>query len=109
MRWAEVNRYIESQKQDIGESQQDIQDPKQDIGESKQDIDIPDGIENKSKRHIRALFSEFGNDRFFGRKDVMEVLGLTASPSSALIKKMLNADIIHPIKGKGKGKYMFGK
>ncbi len=102
MRWAEVNRYIESQKQDIGESKQDIQDPKQ-------DIDIPDGIENKSKRHIHALFAEFGNDRFFGRKDVMEVLGLTASPSSALIKKMLNADIIHPIKGKGKGKYMFGK
>ena len=80
---------------------------KQDIESSKQDIQIPDSITNKTKQHIHQLFEEFGYERFFGRTEVMNILQITASPASALIKKMLDSEIIYPMKGKGKGKYLF--
>ena len=37
----------------------------------------------------------------------MNILGITASPASALIKKMLEYGVIKPQKGYGKGKYTF--
>ncbi len=86
---------------------QDIDDKKQDIGDKKQDIDIPDSITNKTKQHIQMLFNEYGFDRFFGRTEVMDLLQITASPASSIIKKMLELEIIYPMKGKGKGKYLF--
>jgi hypothetical protein len=86
---------------------QDIDDKKQDIDDKKQDIDIPDSITNKTKQHIQMLFNEYGFDRFFGRTEVMDLLQITASPASSLIKKMLELEIIYPMKGKGKGKYLF--
>lgn len=98
------NRYThirwEKRKQDIGNA-------KQDIGNAKQDIDVPGSITNKTKQHIQRLFEEYGFDRFFGRTEVMNILQITASPASALIKKMLDLDVIIPMKGKGKGKYLF--
>ena len=80
---------------------------KQDIEISKQDIQIPDELGNKTKQHIKDLFAEFGYERFFGRTEVMEVLSITASPASALLKKMLDMKLVYPMKGKGKGKYLF--
>ena len=100
IRWEDVKQDIQKQKQDIGDSKQDIQD-------SKQDIEIPNELSTKTKQHIRDLFCEFGYDRFFGRSDVQNILGITASPSSALLKRMLELDLIYPMKGKGKGKYLF--
>ncbi len=35
------------------------------------------------------LRDALGNDRIFGRSDVMNILGITASPASALIKNMV--------------------
>ena len=99
-RWKDAKQDIQGIKQDIGESKQDIQEKKQDIG-------IPNELSSKTKQHIRDLFCEFGYDRFFGRTDVQNILGLTASPSSALLKRMLELDLIYPMKGKGKGKYLF--
>lgn len=96
-----------SLKQDIEGAKQDIEDGKQDIEIPKQDIQIPDELGNKTKQHIKDLFAELGYDRFFGRTEVMEVLSITASPASALIKKMLDMKLIYPMKGKGKGKYLF--
>lgn len=63
----------------------------------------------KTKQHIAMLFEEFGYDRFFGRSDIMRLLSVTASPASALIRKMLDAGLIYPVKEKGKGKYLFRK
>lgn len=37
----------------------------------------------------------------------MKLLNLTASPASALLKRMLQMDLIAPEKGRGKGKYRF--
>ena len=55
------------------------------------------------------MFSAFGYDKFFGRTEVMNLLEITASPASELIKKMLESELIYPLKGKGKGKYLFRK
>ena len=96
-----------SLKQDIEGVKQDIEGVKQDIEISKQDIQIPDELGNKTKQHIKDLYAEFGYERFFGRTEVMEVLSITASPASALLKKMLDMKLVYPMKGKGKGKYLF--
>ncbi len=80
---------------------------KQDIETQKQDIEIPKSFSNKNKQHIQILFSIFGYDRLFGRTEVMNALGITVSPSSELIRKMLESELIYPMKGKGKGKNLF--
>ena len=98
------NRYTHIRWKD---KKQDIDTSKQDIDTSKQDIEIPDSVTNKTKQHIQRLFEEFEYERFFGRTEVMHILKITASPASALIKKMLDLGVICPIKGKGKGKYLF--
>ena len=87
--------------------EQDIEDTKRDIQVIKQDIEIPDTVSNKTKQHIQKLFTEYGYKQFFGRTEVMNILQITASPASALIKKMLDMEIIYPMKGRGKGKYLF--
>ena len=98
------NRYLHIQwnieKQDIGPI-------KQVIGQTKQDIELPDRLSAKTKKNILALFEHFGFNQFFGRTEVMETLSLTASPASALISRMLSYEMILPISGHGKGKYIF--
>ncbi len=96
-------------KQDIQNEKQDIDIEKQNIIEKKQDIKIPKTVGNKTQKHIQDLFEEFGYDKFFGRTEVMQLLNLTASPASELIRKMVNHNLIYPIKGMGKGKYLFVK
>ena len=105
--WKTIKQDYGENKQDICTQKQDIHIPKQDIGDEKQDIQIPDELGNKTKQHIKDIFERFGYERFFGRTEVMDVLGITASPASALIKKMLDMKLIFPMKGKGKGKYLF--
>ena len=83
--------HVRWKKQDIEEQIQNIETPKQ-------DIEIPEAFSNKTKQHIQILFAEFGNDKFFGRTEVMKALKITASPSSELIKKMLESELIHPMR-----------
>lgn len=91
---------------------------KQDIEESKQDIDIKKIFEEelisasfslRSVRNIERLYLKYKNKVVFGRTDIINELAITASPASELIKKLLNAGIIIPVRGKGKGKYIFSK
>lgn len=118
------------QKQDIGTQEQDIEAQKQDIEAQKQyigtqkqyieiqkwDIDIlkiynsqlkKTSFSKKTLEHIQKLYDKFGNGKVFARAEVMAVLGITASPASELIKKLLGIEIIVPVQGKGKGKYVF--
>ena len=104
---ANAKQDIGSAKQDDKEHKQDIQVQKQDIQEKEQHIEVPDVVSKKTRQHIQVLFERFGYERFFGRTEVMTELSITASPASALIKKMLNLGMISPMKGKGKGKYLF--
>ena len=59
--------------------------------------------------HIHRLFEKFGFDEVFGRSAVMELLGLKGSGASKLLSNLVQADIIEPVSGYGKGKYKFKK
>ena len=105
-------------KQDIEGAKQDIEELKQDIGEQKQDVDIRKlfgkemeeaSFSVRTVRNIEKLYLTFGNRVVFGRTDIMKALGITASPASALTKKLLDAAILVPVREKGKGKYLFVK
>ena len=89
---------------------------KQDIETPKQNITITElydselqkaAFSKKTLEHIQKLYDKFGNDRVFGRAEVMSASGITASPASELIRKLLGIEIITPVRGKGKGKYVF--
>ena len=88
---------------------QDIESEKQDIRDKKQDIEqiVSAGIPKKSASNTLLLFESFGFDRFFGRTEVMELLSLTPSPASELLRKLSVAGILAPVNGMGKGKYRF--
>ncbi len=61
----------------------------------------------KTTIHIHRLFEKFGFDKVFGRSAVMEVLELKGSGASKLLSNLVQADIIEPVLGHGKGKYKF--
>ena len=107
IRWKTIEQDIANAKQDIGSTKQDDKEHKQDIQEHKQQIVVSDIINKKTRQHIQVLFERFGYECFFGRTEVMTELFITASPASTLLKKMLNLGMISPMKGKGKGKYLF--
>lgn len=92
---------------DIENKKVDIQDEKVNIenilSEKSSDFSI------KTTVHIHRLFDKFGFDGVFGRSEVMEFLGLKASGASKLLANLVQADIIEPVSGYGKGKYKFKK
>lgn len=109
---------IDELKQDIERRKQDINELKQDIKGRKQDIEVLEKFEfklrntkcsKKTLKNIGILYAEYRNEKIFGRTNVMETLSITASPASELIKKLLEAGIIIPVKARGKGKYIFQK
>ena len=63
----------------------------------------------KTKVHIHRLFEKFGFDEVFGRSAVMELLDLKGSGASKLLSNLVQAEIIEPVSGHGKGKYKFRK
>ena len=63
----------------------------------------------KTMVHIHRLFDGFGFDGIFGRSAVMELLELKSSGASKLLSNFVQADIIEPVSGHGKGKYKFKK
>lgn len=65
-------------------------------------------IEQHIKGNIIKLYDEFGNEKVFGRGDVMEALGITERPATTLISKMYEFELTERIAGAGKGKYRFG-
>ena len=92
-----------STKQDIDSEKQDIDSKKQDIGKEKQDIETV--LSPHQQKQFEIIAAAFGGETVFGRGDVAELLGITASPASALIKKLADAGKIAPVAGHGKGKY----
>ena len=63
----------------------------------------------KTTVHIHRLFEKFGFDEVFGRSAVMELLELKGSGASKLLSNLVQADIIEPVSGHGKGRYKFKK
>lgn len=103
-----------NEKVDIGDEKVDIEGTKVDIGGKKVDIERvlsekESDFSVKMKVHIHRLFEKFGFDEVFGRSAVMELLELKKSGASKLISNLVQADIIEPVSGHGKGKYRFKK
>lgn len=85
---------------------QDIGIKKQDIGLENQDIEW-EGLSPVSAWHAQKLYDFFGNEDVFSRSQVTEIVRITPSPASELLRKLLCASLITKVKGKGKGKYRF--
>ena len=101
-------------KVDIGDSKVDIENEKVDIRDKKVDIESVlsekgSNFSVKTTVHIHRLFEKVGFDEVFGRSAVMELLELKASGASKLLSNLVQADIIEPVSGHGKGKYKFKK
>lgn len=98
----------------LNEEKVDIEDAKVDIESKKVDIEsvLTGKVSNfsvKATTHIRSLFEKFGFDEIFGRSAVMELLELKGSGASKLLSNLVQAEIIEPVSGHGKGKYKFRK
>lgn len=107
------NQAFESDRQEVAPETQDITSAddgtlskKQDIGAKNQDIEWA-GLSPISARHAQKLYAFFGSEGVFSRSQVTEILGITPSPASELLRKLLAASLISKVKGKGKGKYRF--
>ena len=107
-----ISGLLNDTKVDIGTSKVDIGTQKMDIETSKVDIETrlaekTLNFSTKTIMHIRVLYEKFGDCQFFGRGEVMELLGLKSSGASKIISNMVQADVIEPVSGHGKGKYKF--
>ena len=58
-----------------------------------------------TRENIIKLFQHFGFNTVFSRADVMQVIGITATPATELMRKMKKAKLIES--AKGRGKYIF--
>ena len=87
----------------------DIQRKKLDIGSQKPDIEklMASGLSRKTASNTMELFNKFGTQTVFGRTEVMDVLGLSPSAASDLLKKLVSVGITESVSGLGKGKYRF--
>ncbi len=94
----DVKVNIESRKVDIRGKKVDIESI---LSEKGRDFTV------KTRIHIHRLFEKFGFDEVFGRSAVMELLELKGSGASKLLSNLVQADIIEPVSGHGKGKYKF--
>ena len=98
----------------LNEEKVDIECAKVDIEKKKVDIESilsakGSDFSVKTTVHIHRLFEKFGFEGVFGRSAVMELLELKSSGASKLLSNLVQADIIEPVPGHGKGKYKFKK
>lgn len=100
-----ISGLLNTEKVDIEEQKVDIQSKKVDIERVISDKGTDFSL--KTIIHIHSLFEKFGFTEIFGRTAVMELLGIKGSGASKLLLNLLQADIIEPVAGHGKGKYKF--
>ena len=87
-------------------------DGKVDIESAKEDIrnkmlSYTGTLSEKTIRHAIDLYTVCREKECFGRSVVEEVTGLKPSGASKLISVLLDSNVIEPVSGKGKGKYIF--
>ena len=109
-----ISGLLNEEKVDIEDTKVDIENGKVDIQVRKVDIESVLSAKDrdfsvKTTAHIHRLFDKYGFDGVFGRGAVMELLDLKGSGASKLLANLVQADIIEPVSGHGKGKYKFKK
>ena len=109
-----ISGLLNEEKVDIEDAKADIENAKVDIQDRKVDMERVfsekgSDFSVKTTVHIHRLFEKFGFDEVFGRSAVMELLELKGSGASKLLSNLVQADIIEPVSGHGKGRYKFKK
>ena len=109
-----ISGLLNEEKVDIEDTKADIENAKVDIQDRKVDIERVfsekgSDFSVKTTVHIHRLFEKFDFDEVFGRSAVMEILELKGSGASKFLSNLVQADIIEPVSGHGKGKYKFKK
>ena len=94
------------QKANIQDEKVNIQDGKVNIQDEKLKI-LTNKLSRITINHIYALHSQYLKEKYFTRADVESLTGLKSTRAYELIKLLLEANIIEPVKGHGKGKYRF--
>ncbi len=92
----------------------DIHSEKVDIHPQKVDIESviarsSHTFSRKTTGYIQILFENFGFHTVFGRRNVMELLDLKESGASKLLSHLVQAGLLEPVSGFGKGKYKFNQ
>lgn len=95
-----ISRLLKAEKVDIQNEKVDIESV---LSQKAKDFS------GKTINHIRSMFEKFGYEEIFGRSAVASLLKLQTSSASKLIAKLVQAGIIGPVSGCGKGKYRFLK
>lgn len=62
-------------------------------------------LSSHQKKQFEKISLSFGKQKIFGRTDIMNLLNLSSTPASSLIKKLLETGKIERVSGHGKGKY----
>ena len=109
-----ISGLLNNEKVDIQDTKVDIEKEKVDIQDTKVDIESILSVKGrdfsvKTTVHIHRIFEKFGFDEVFGRSAVMQLLELKSSGASKLLSNLVQADLIEPVFGHGKGKYKFKK
>ena len=102
-----ISGLLNEEKVDMGNAKVNIENEKVDIESVLSEKGSNFSV--KTTVHIHRLFEKFGFDEVFGRSAVMELLELKSSGASKLLSNLVQADIIEPVSGHGKGKYKFKK
>lgn len=106
---------FESQKLNIESQKINIRDEKLDFGASENiklnEVDVPgiirsSGYSNTIQKALLDIYDLYF-DVVFGRSDVVNSLGVSGATGTGYIKYLLDAHVIEPVRGKGKGKYKF--
>ena len=103
--WTDEKVYMEEKKVDIQSEKVYMEEKKVDI----ETLPSPKSANFSARTnvHIQRLFHEYGYDGIFGRSAAMDLLGLKSSGTSKLLSNLVQAGIIEPVSGHGKGKYRF--
>lgn len=64
-------------------------------------------VSTHTKKIILQLYEQLGDNKFFSRADIMQIIGITSSPAGDLIKRMKSENLIESVSGHGKGRYIF--
>jgi ATP-dependent DNA helicase RecG len=62
---------------------------------------------NVMRENIKIVYNNLSGSQSFGRKEIAIIMGCTEINAGKIINVMKGAGIIVPVKGKGKGKYIF--
>ncbi len=103
---------IEEENLSIGEENLSIGEENLSIGEEKDEIAFLNSVKSlkvkqPTRENILKVKKQVGFLQPFGRQVVMVETGLSAAAAGNIINILLNAGLIEPVAGFGKGKYQF--